>query len=195
MTSAPAAINAAATVAAIVRGRVHERRLALPLLDDVDVRAALDEQADSVDAARARREHERRFALGQRQVDTRAGVEQCSQQLGVGAKRSFVHRPDAVPVREIRVGFRTEQRLHATHVPKWAAYSIGVEPSAALALASAPAASKSRTSAASALRAASSSFVSSSVAPEAPNAMTSDAAKAPILDNVVTSSPTRASKP
>ena len=102
-------------LAAIVRGRVHERRLPLPLLDDVDVRAVLDEQADGVDAARARREHERCFALGQRQVDARAGVEQCSQQIGVGAKRSFVHRPDAVPVREIRVAFCTEQRLHAAH--------------------------------------------------------------------------------
>ncbi len=104
--------------AAIVRGRVHQRRLSLPALDDVDLCAALDEQPDGVHAARPRREHERCFALRQREIDVRACVEECLEQPGVGAKSSLVHRSDAVPVREIGVAFRAEQRLHATDVPE-----------------------------------------------------------------------------
>ncbi len=103
-------------VAAIVRGRVHQRRLALPALDDVDVRAVIDEQSDGLHTARSRREHQRCFALRQREIHVGAGVEERAEQTRVCAKRGLVHRPYAVAIREIRIGFRAEQRSHAADV-------------------------------------------------------------------------------
>ena len=73
-----------------MRGRVHERRLPLPALDDVDVRAAVDEELHRSERAGARGQHQRRLTLGQRAVDFGARVEQRSDERGIGDLARFV---------------------------------------------------------------------------------------------------------
>ncbi len=99
-----------------MRGRIHQRRLPLPALHDVDVRAVLDQQADGRNTVRARCQHQRRLALRKSAIGFGTRAEQSLDQGCVAEHGRLVQRRHAVAVRSVCVGAGLQQLRDGSQV-------------------------------------------------------------------------------
>ena len=66
--------------------RPHQRGLAFPAFDRVDVRAANEQRLDRTKTSAARRAHQARFAFRKRGVDVGAGLQQLLDDFRISSR-------------------------------------------------------------------------------------------------------------
>ena len=86
----------------VLRGRPHQRRLAPPAFDGVDLGAMLEQHRDGgYDAGSAQRRHQRRLTLARRAVRVGPGLEQHPEHAGTAVGGGQRERGDAVAGRGV----------------------------------------------------------------------------------------------
>ena len=116
LAEGPAREQELGDVRAILPHGHHQRRLLIRAVDEIDFRAAIEQQVDGVALPDARRAHQRRFTGGVEGIGVGAGIEQQRHHRGTAIGRGDRQRCDAVTIGQRRCGARTEQQTRRRHV-------------------------------------------------------------------------------